>query len=229
MEARYKTVLDHIIGSRAEAFRQHEATAKSAQAEAKAAKDGADLAKHTLTDLRQKQFSNSKMAETLTKDLARVYGKDHLSVTVTNDGKSYACHRVTEPATHLSDGERTTLSLLYFLRKLEDETISGDKSARIVVIDYPSSSLDRETLFATHQWLVDTLKGFGQYIVLTHDFGLLRLFLKSLGNAWNTSRKNITKGDADEARFPKVAFLEMYAATRTTSVGRRLRPCLPCW
>lgn len=214
VEARYETVLDHFAGSRAEAFRQQEATAKSAHAEAKASREAAELAERTLQDLRQKQFSNTKMAETLTKDLARVYGKDHLSVTVTDDGKSYACRRGTEPATHLSDGERTTLSLLYFLRKLEDETISGDKAARIVVIDDPSSSLDRESLFATHQWLVDTLRGFGQYIVLTHDFGLLRLFLKSLGNAWNKSRKDIGGGDADEERFPKVAFLEMYAATK---------------
>lgn len=224
VEARYETVLDHIVGSRAEAFRQQEATAKSAKAEAKAAGDAAELAERTLQDLRQKQFSNTKMAETLTKDLARVYGKDHLSVTVTDDGKSYACRRGTEPATHLSDGERTTLSLLYFLRKLEDETISGDKATRIVVIDDPSSSLDRESLFATHQWLVDTLKGVGQYVVLTHDFGLLRLFLKSLGNAWNTSTRNITKGDADEARFPKVAFLEMYAATKDDKRRTQLAP-----
>jgi wobble nucleotide-excising tRNase len=214
VEGRFETVLDHIIGSRAEAFRQHEASAKSAQAESEEAKDGAGLAERTLASLRQKQFSNSKMAETLTKDLARVYGKDHLSVTVTEDGKSYACRRASEPATHLSDGERTTLSLLYFLRKLEDETVSGDKSARIVVIDDPSSSLDREALFATHQWLVDTLGGFGQFIVLTHDFGLLRLFLKSQGNPWNASRKKIRQGDENEERFPKVAFLEMYAATK---------------
>lgn len=227
VEGRYETVLDHIVGSRAETFRQHEATARTAQAEAKSAKEAAELAERTLKDLRQKQFSNSRMAETLTKDLARVYGKDHLSVTVTDDGKSYACRRGAEPATHLSDGERTTLSLLYFLRKLEDETISGDKSARIVVIDDPSSSLDREALFATHQWLVDTLKGFGQYVVLTHDFGLLRLFLKSLGNAWNTSRKNIDKGDADEERFPKVAFLEMYAATKDDKRRTHVAPLPP--
>lgn len=214
VEARYETVLDHIIGSRAEAFRQHEAGAKSAQARSKAAKDGAELAERTLTELRQKQFSNSKMAETLTTDLGRVYGKDHLSVAVTEDGKSYACRRGEAPATHLSDGERTTLSLLYFLRKLEDETLSGDKTARIVVIDDPSSSLDREALFATHQWLVDTLKGFGQFILLTHDFGLLRLFLKSKGAAWNKSLKKIRDGDGDEQRFPTVTFLEMYAATQ---------------
>lgn len=212
-ETRFDTVLNHIVGSRATIFRQHHANAQAAAAAADAANAGADLAERTLTTLRQKQFSNSKMAQILTNDLARVYGKNHLTVTVTDDGKSYACKRGDEPATHLSDGERTTLSLLYFLRKLEDESISGDKSARIVVIDDPSSSLDREALFATHQWLVDTLDGFGQYIVLTHDFGLLRLFLKSLANAWGDSRGKIKKGNADEERFPKVSFLEMYAAS----------------
>lgn len=143
------------------------------------------------------------MADTLTKDLARVYGKDHLSVTVTEDGKSYACRRGSEPATHLSDGERTTLSLLYFLRKLEDETISGDKSARIVVVDDPSSSLDREALFATHQWLVDTLDGFGQYIVLTHDFGLLRLFLKSQASGWGKSPQQDQAGRQGGRALPQ--------------------------
>jgi wobble nucleotide-excising tRNase len=212
VEGRFETVLNHIIGSRSDAFRNLEEQVQTAQEAATAANGGADLAQRTLGDIRQKKFSNNQMAETLTSDLARVYGKDHLCVAVTEDGKSYVCRRGDAPATHLSDGERTTLSLLYFLRKLEDETISGDKSTRIVVIDDPSSSLDREALFATHQWLVDTLKGFGQFIVLSHDFGLLRLFLKSQKNAWDTSRKKIRTGDAAEERFPKVAFLEMYAS-----------------
>ena len=46
-EARYETVFDHIIGSRAEIFRQHEASAKSAQAQSNAAKAGAELAERT--------------------------------------------------------------------------------------------------------------------------------------------------------------------------------------
>jgi wobble nucleotide-excising tRNase len=227
VEGRYETVLNHIIGSRSEAFRNAEAQTQTAQAEVKASNDAADLAQRALTAIRQRQFSNTQMAETLTKDLARVYGRDHLSVAVTEDGKSYACRRGDAPATHLSDGERTTLSLLYFLRKLDDETVSDDKSARIVVVDDPSSSLDRESLFATHQWLVDTLKGFGQFIVLTHDFGLLRLFLKSQKNAWDDSRKKIRTGNADEERFPKAAFLEMYAATDSDGVRRTKVAALP--
>jgi len=81
-EGRYETVLSYIIGSRSEAFRNLEAQAKAAQAEAKAASDGADLAERTLATVRQQHSLIVRWA-TLTNDLARVYGKDHLSVGVT--------------------------------------------------------------------------------------------------------------------------------------------------
>lgn len=192
-EGHVTTVLDHIVGHRGERYKTLHDQAAVAAGDVTKNRNAVRLLEAALIDVRQKQFSSARMADTLTKDLARVYGKDHLSVTVTEDGKSYVCKRGNAPATHLSDGERTTLSLLYFLRKLEDETVSGDKSARIVVVDDPSSSLDREALFATHQWLVDTLKGFGQFVILTHDFGLLRLFINSQGSAWGNSQNKITK------------------------------------
>jgi len=211
---RKQIVLDHLLGSQSAAFREAEHQASESAMKSSTSRKATDLAARRLEEVRQAQFTTKAMAETLTRDLARVYGKDHLSVAVTADGKSYACRRGDKAGTDLSDGERTTLSLLYFLRKLEDEqTPGGDPSKRIVVIDDPSSSLDREALFATHQWLLDTLKSFGQYIILTHDFSLLRLFIKSHKNAWSNSLTKITKGDADETRFPKVSFLEMHAAT----------------
>lgn len=222
---RKQTVLDHLIGSQSEAFRTLEKQANDLAEKSSVSKKAAELAELRLEEVRQAQFTTKVMAETLTKDFARVYGKDHLSVAVTEDGKSYACRRGGMPGTDLSEGERTTLSLLYFLRKLEDEQVpGGDPSQRIVIIDDPSSSLDREALFATHQWLIDTLKGFGQYVVLTHDFSLLRLFIKSQNNAWGRSLKRISQGDADEIRFPKVSFLEMYAVStngeRRSKVGK---------
>lgn len=228
---RKQTVLDYLVGSQSEAFRQLEEQAKEMATKRANADQAAGLAKRHLDEVRQARFTTTAMADTLTRDLARVYGKDHLSVAVTPDGKSYACRRGDKPGTDLSDGERTTLSLLYFLRKLEDEQVpGGDRSQRIVVIDDPSSSLDREALFATHQWLIDTLKDFGQYIILTHDFGLLRLFVKSHKNAWGKSMNQIRKGDADEIRFPKVSFLEMYAASvdgeRRSKVGKLPRVLL---
>lgn len=211
---RKQTVLQHLIGSQSEAFRDLEKEAKNCAAKSSSSRKATELAQRRLDNVRQARFTTKDMAETLTRDLTRVYGKDHLGVAVTEDGKSYACRRGNKPGTDLSDGERTTLSLLYFLRRLEDEQLhGGDPSQRIVVIDDPSSSLDREALFATHQWLIDTLRGFGQYVILTHDFSLLRLFIKSQKNAWGKSRKRVLEGNSDEIRFPKVAFLEMYAAT----------------
>lgn len=87
-----------------------------------------------------------------------------------------------------------------------------------MIINDPSSSLDREALFATHQWLIDTLTGFGQYIVLTHDFSSLRLFIRSQNIAWGKSMKVITQGDADEIRFPRVSF---WRCTRCQQNGER--------
>lgn len=222
---RKQTVLDHLVGTQSEPFRALKSQAQELESKSAERKKAAQLAEDRLDEVRQAQFTTKEMAETLTRDLARVYGKHHLSVAVTDDGKSYACRRGNKPGTDLSDGERTTLSLLYFLRKLEDEQVpGGDPSKRIVVIDDPSSSLDREALFATHQWLVDALNGFGQYVVLTHDFNLLRLFTRSHKNAWGRSMKQIREGNAEEARFPKVAFLEMYAAVvngeRHSKVGK---------
>jgi wobble nucleotide-excising tRNase len=221
---RKKTVLDHIVGSQAVAFRDLDGQITTHAAKASASAKAAQLAEKKLEEVRQAKFTTKDMADTLTRDLARVYGKDHISVAVTEDGKSYACRRGDQPGTDLSDGERTTLSLLYFLRNLEDQQTPGvDKAQRIVVIDDPSSSLDREALFATHQWLFDTLEKFGQYIVLTHDFGLLRLFLLSYKGMWGKSMKAIRDQDPGELLFPRVSFLEIYASAtdgeRTSKVG----------
>ncbi|MCW3472276.1 AAA family ATPase [Rhodococcus pyridinivorans] len=216
-------VLGHLVGSQSQAFLDLEVHAKEVSSKRETGRTAEELACRALEKVRQEQFTTKEMADKLTGDLTRVYGKNHLSIAVTDDGKSYACRRSDRAATNLSEGERTTLSLLYFLRKLEDEQVpGGDRTHRIVIIDDPSSSLDREALFATHQWLIDTLKGFGQYVVLTHDFGLLRLFLKSQKNAWGASMKRLRSGDVEETRFPKVTFLEMFAAEVDGARGSRL-------
>lgn len=211
---RLKLVFDHIVGSDSRKFRDLEEEAGAAKNKLDVATHAASLAEKALDRLQQESFTTKEMADQLTADLARVYGKHHLTIAVTGDGRSYSCRRGDEPATNLSEGERTTLSLLYFLRNLEDQKTRGvEPKDRIVVIDDPSSSLDRESLFATHQWLISTLKEFGQYIVLTHDFNLLRLFITSHRNKWNDSAKQIGKQDAAELHFPRVSFLELFAAT----------------
>lgn len=79
-------VLDHIIGSQSRTFRDLEtqaAEAKEANADAVRA---AELAERAIERVRQEQFTTKEMADTLTRDLARVYGKEHLNIAVTGDG-----------------------------------------------------------------------------------------------------------------------------------------------
>lgn len=218
-KSRQQTILDYLVG------RQH-ASLIALDAEVKQSGTRVENLSQLLEDkraelerARQQRFSTKEMAETLTLDLSRIYGKNHLNIQVTTDGKAYSCRRGHEKATRLSDGERMTISLLYFLRRLQDESQeTPPASERIVVIDDPCSSLDRESIFATHQWLLDSLAPYGQYIIFTHDFGLLRLFLKSHKNQWTTSLKKLRDGDAAEGRFPRATFLELYASQ---SDGRR--------
>ena len=94
------------------------------------------------------------MADQINADLASVYGRKHLRIEVAEQGKAYRCWRDTEPASNLSEGEKNTLALIYFLRHLQDESFEIDPKKRIVVVDDPSSSLDRESVYATHSWLL---------------------------------------------------------------------------
>lgn len=208
-----KNILDYILSLSHEDFLQLEDSSKILNTFIDKQEKNLKEKEIRLEAVRQEKFSTKVMADTLTDDLSRVYGKNHLSVQVSDDGKSYLCRRGNQPGRDLSEGEKTTLSLLYFLRSLEDLEQHSDveKSQRIVVIDDPSSSLDREALYATHQWLVDTLKDYGQYIILTHDFNLLRLFTKFQNNAWGKSVKAIADGKTQEINFPKVTFLELFA------------------
>src|SRR5690606_25536632 len=133
---RKQSVLRHLIGLRSTEFRTLEQEVEDLADTITARKQSAELAERRLDEIRKSKFVTKPMADTLTRDLARVYGKDHLSVTVTEDGKSYSCRRGDEPGTDLSEGERTTLSLLYFLRTLEDEQQPGSEaSQRIAVSD----------------------------------------------------------------------------------------------
>ena len=218
------TVLDHLLGSHREHFTNATSQKDEALERAKAATDAADEAEVALRALRDQKLTTSETASMLTEDLARVFGRGHLAVRVTDDGKSYTCWRGDEAATHLSDGERTTLSLLYFLRQLEDEGTKSAPGERIVVIDDPSSSLDRESVFAVHQWLLAALENAGQFIVFTHDFSLLRLFLKSQKSQWDKSIKKLQQNDPDEKRYPRVAFIECFAGNQD---GRRVTQIAP--
>lgn len=170
--------------------------------------------------------NTSAMAALIDTDLSTVFGHDHLRVEVNADSTGYTITRRGRIAENLSEGERHSIALLYFLRTLERSGITPTDD--IVVVDDPVTSLDRDALFAAHSLLSTRLNNFGQTILLTHDFELYRLAVAAKRSAFESSQKRIGEGDSKEINFPSVKFLEIIATRKYDSQDREssLR-CLP--
>jgi wobble nucleotide-excising tRNase len=127
-----------------------------------------DLRRHS-----QQELDASPLAESLNSDLARLLGRNDLSFHLTDEG--YSIQRAGQPALYLSEGEKTAISLLYFLKSLDAHDC--DRENTIVVIDDPVSSLDSNVVagVSAHLWarLVGRSKC-RQMFLLTHSFELFR-------------------------------------------------------
>lgn len=109
-------------------------------------------------------------AEELNQEIAAYLGRDELRFEVDQNG--YRITRGGHPAMHLSDGERTAIAFLYFLKSLEGTDF--DLKNGVVVIDDPVSSLDANSLFSAFGFMKQRTAGAGQLFVLTHNFTFFR-------------------------------------------------------
>ena len=110
-------------------------------------------------------------AEDLNRDLVTYLGHDEIQVSVEETG--YRVVRRGSMAMHLSEGERTAIAFLYFLKSLDDRLF--DLANGIVVVDDPISSLDSNAIYSAFGFMKRKLVGAGQLFVLTHNFTFLRL------------------------------------------------------
>jgi wobble nucleotide-excising tRNase len=118
-------------------------------------------------------------AEELNSDLKSYLGHGDLSLEVHETG--YNIMRGSSLADHLSEGERTAIAILYFLKSLEDSSFT--LADGVVVIDDPISSLDERALFSAFSHIQNKTKGAGQVFILTHNFSFFRLVKR-----WFTSK-----------------------------------------
>lgn len=123
-----------------------------------------------IRNLEREVIEHQQPAEELNKDIAAYLGRDELRFEVKENG--YQIYRHRELATNLSEGERTAIAFLYFLKSLKDK--SFDLANGIVVIDDPVSSLDSNSLFYAFGFLKERTKGAGQLLILTHNFTFFR-------------------------------------------------------
>ncbi len=131
-------------------------------------------------------------AEELNSELHAYLGRDELQFEVKETG--YALTRGGQPAHHLSEGERTAIAFLYFLKSLEDKAF--DLSKGIVVIDDPVSSLDANALFSAFGYMKERTRTSFQLFILTHNFAFFRQVKNWFHHLPGQKKKDIEKRSA---------------------------------
>jgi len=156
-------------------------------------------------------------AEELNKDLWAYLGHDELRLEVKSTG--YALMRHGTIASGLSEGERTALALLYFLKSLSDRRF--DLTKGVVLLDDPVSSLDANALYLAFGFIRQRTKDAGQLFLLTHNFTLFRQARNWFHHLKGQNKKDINQRPARFYMLDRVR----EAQTRCTTI-RRLDPLL---
>lgn len=125
-------------------------------------------------------------ADTINKDLERFLGHSELSFKDKEDEYKEVYYEITrndEIAFNLSEGEKTAISLIYFLGKLNEDEFNLSKG--LVFIDDPISSMDSQFLYAAYAFIVAAIEEdiggvlkVGQFFLSTHNYDFFNLFKK---------------------------------------------------
>ena len=203
-----------------EAVPKFEALNKSvAEAEAalSANKEKPDELINQISIIEREIVEHFRPAEELNNELRAYLGRDELQFDIKDTG--YALTRGGQPELNLSEGERTAIAFLYFLKSLEDRDF--DLSKGIVVIDDPVSSLDANSLFSAFGYMKECTKACHQLIILTHNFSFFRQVKNWFHHLKGQNRKNI---EIRPARFYSI--LTTHAEGERTAILSSIDPLL---
>lgn len=131
-------------------------------------------------------------AEELNEDLRKYLGHDEISLQVKETG--YQLLRNGQLAEALSEGERTALAILYFLKSLHDRRF--DLRRGVVVLDDPVSSLDANALYLAFGFIRHRTQDAGQLFVLTHNFPFFRQVRNWFHHQKGQSKKDVSQRPA---------------------------------
>jgi wobble nucleotide-excising tRNase len=122
-----------------------------------------------------------KGAEKVNEYIQQFFRHDGIKLKV-NQSEKFILVRDDVPAKNLSEGEKTAISLAYFIARLEDKGTKLEDT--IVFIDDPVSSLDSNHLFNMYAFIKSKLEDCLQLFISTHNmdfFNLMKDFLGEIG------------------------------------------------
>lgn len=134
-------------------------------------------------------------AEELNAEIQNYLGHDELQLKIKETGYELTRKGSDKTVTHLSEGERTAIAFLYFLKSLKDKKFNSNESKfdGIIVIDDPVSSLDTNSLFLAFGYMQEHTKECNQLIISTHNFAFFRQVKNWFDHANKRPKKNEPK------------------------------------
>ncbi|MBI3183150.1 MAG: AAA family ATPase [Myxococcales bacterium] len=175
---------DEFIGLR-DATTTTESSVTTAAAKAQGVRD-------QIASVEREIVEHRRPAEELNAELHAYLGRDELRFEVKEAG--YSMTRNGQPASNLSEGEKTAIAFLYFLKSLQDK--SFDLANGVVVVDDPVSSLDANALFSAFGYMKERTKDAGQLFVLTHNFCFFRQVKNWFHHLPHQGKKDLAKRPA---------------------------------
>lgn len=145
-----------------------------------------------IASLEREIVEHRQPAEELNEDLRKYLGHDELSLQVKETG--YQLFRNGQVADALSEGERTALALLYFLKSLRDRRFNLRHG--VVVLDDPVSSLDANALYLAFGFIRQRTQEAGQLFLLTHNFAFFRQVRNWFHHLKGQNKKDINQRPA---------------------------------
>ncbi|WP_082819380.1 AAA family ATPase [Brevibacterium linens] len=199
--SQYNQAVEGLADSRAEAVRKLEGSILSefskrytaAQSKSQELNLEIDRIDGRLEDLETElasilasESSTLDMALEINRGIATIFGRNEFEIHPSSDGQEYLLKRSDGPATHLSEGEKQVVCLLYFLASLNADNV--DLSDSVILIDDPVTGLDRNNHRALFDYVVSKSDQWQQLIIATHDFGLFSNFINEFGLESKTQR-----------------------------------------
>ena len=164
----------------------------AARAESKTVQADVERLSKDISRLEREIVEHRRPADELNDDLKKYLGHDELRLDVRDTG--YVFSRNGVPAESLSEGERTALALLYFLKSLDDRRF--DVKRGVVVLDDPVSSLDANALYLAFGYIRERTQDTAQLFLLTHNFTFLRYVRNWFHNIRGQKKKDIRQRPA---------------------------------
>ncbi|MCK9632593.1 MAG: AAA family ATPase [Methanoregula sp.] len=176
-----QTLEDHLVAERLDDYFEMLITLETTREEDQKNKVQYSSTTNQIVELEKKIIEHRTPAEEINTDLRNYLGHEEIRFDL--EGEGYQILRNGVVAEALSEGEKTAVSFIYFLKTLRDKDFDFENST--IIIDDPISSLDSNSLYNAFSFLKNRTECAQQLIVLTHNYS----FFKEVKN-WLLTHKS---------------------------------------